>query len=98
MVSLDLGNFRSWQPQQFATYMRDTHNLGAYYEAIISNGIGGDTAPQLTENDLKVGINVRVCMRARTVVVVVVVVVVAMTGFHRHAPVPLCTFYLEDLV
>uniref|UniRef100_A0A7S3P2Z9 SAM domain-containing protein n=1 Tax=Amphora coffeiformis TaxID=265554 RepID=A0A7S3P2Z9_9STRA len=53
--TLDVATFRAWKPQQFATYMRDTHNLGAYYEAIIGNDIGGDTAPQLTENDLKVG-------------------------------------------
>jgi len=56
--TLDVATFRAWKPQQFATYMRDTHNLGAYYEAIIGNDIGGDTAPQLTENDLKeLGIN-----------------------------------------
>lgn len=54
MASPDVATFKQWNAQQFAAYMRDTCNLGQYYEAIISNDIGGDTAPRLTENDLKV--------------------------------------------
>lgn len=53
MSSPEVAEFKTWKPEQFATYMRDKHNLGQYYEAIVSNGIGGDTAPRLTEADLK---------------------------------------------
>lgn len=49
-----LGEFKQWTAHQFGAYLRDKCGLGAYYEAVISNDISGDTAPRLTEADLKV--------------------------------------------
>lgn len=53
----DVAEFKTWSPTQFAQYMRDKCDLGQYYEAIVSHDIGGDTAPRLSENDLKVRYN-----------------------------------------
>ena len=56
----DVSTFKQWTAVQFAEYMKG-QGLGAYAEAIVKNDIAGDTAPRLTEEDLKVCLSVCVC-------------------------------------
>ena len=53
MSTPDVSTFKKWNAQEFAQYMRSM-NLGAYYEAIVKHDITGETAPRLSEDDLKV--------------------------------------------
>lgn len=53
MSTPDVSTFKQWTAAQFGSYMK-TKGLGAYYEAIVQHDITGETAPRLSENDLKV--------------------------------------------
>ena len=46
-------NYENWSAQEFASYLKNDHDLGQYSSLVIQHGITGKVAHTLSEKDLK---------------------------------------------